>query len=324
MPEVLFLTDRPETTAVFLPDGATWSPYSIDPLSTADRQLWCLLAGAASCWRCEIAGTDAWPARRVMLIDRASASQFEALQAILRDRQELPDGLIALALEGSGFVGQRQRGWTALRGNLHLTAHYRLDLPAARIEADLMMLPTVAAADAIRQTSAGRCAPTIKWINDLMLPTGKVAGVLTATQIEGDQVINALFGIGINIEQAPMLDPSPFAPGAAALTDFDPGLRGSLPGLFAALVAALDAGVQALRKQNSSNLYAQYRALSLCIGGDVRLWPASCQDLSHTPPMAQGRVLDIRPDLSLMLEGLDEPIRNARLVLLPPDDSPVK
>lgn len=256
----------------------------------------------------------------MILIDRASASQFEALQTALRDGQEWPDGLIALALAGSGFIGQRQRSWTALRGNLHLTAHYRLDLPAARIEADLMMLPTVAAADAIRQTSADRCAPAIKWINDLILPTGKVAGVLTATQIESDQVINALFGIGINIEQAPTLDPALFASGAAALADADPAMRGSLSSLFAALVAALDAGVQTLREQGSSPLFQQYRALSLCIGRKVRLWPVSCQDLSHTPPIAQGRVLDILPDLSLMLEGLDEPVRNARLALLLPDD----
>ena len=317
---MLFLTDRPETTAIFLPNGAIWSLSHPDHLSPADRPLCLLLAGSASCWRCEIAGTDAWPARRVMLIDRASASQFETLQAVLRDRQELPDGLIALALAGSGFIGQRQRSWTALRGNLHLTAHYRLDLPAARIEADLMMLPAVAAADAIRQTSAGRCAPAIKWINDLIIPAGKIAGVLTATQIEGDQVINALFGIGINIEQAPTLDPALFASGAAALADADPAMRGSLPSLFAALVAALDAGVQTLREQGSSPLFQQYRALSLCIGRKVRLWPVSCQDLSHTPPIAQGRVLDILPDLSLMLEGLDEPVRNARLALLPPDD----
>lgn len=318
---MLFLTDRPETTAIFLPKGAIWSPSHPDHLSPADRQLWLLLAGSASCWRCEIAGTDVWPARRVMLIDRASASQFEALQAVLRDNgQELPDGLIALALEGSGFVGQRQRSWTALRGNLHLTAHYRLGLPAARVEADLMILPTVATADAIRQTSAGRCVPAIKWINDLILPMGKVAGVLTATQIEGDQIINVLFGIGINIEQAPMLDPAPFASSAAALADADPAMRGSLSGLFAALVAALDAGVQTLREQGSSSLFQQYRALSLCIGRKVRLWPASCQDLFHTPPMAQGRILDILPDLSLVLEGQSEPVRNARLALLPPDN----
>lgn len=322
---MLFLTDRPQTTAVFLPNGATWLPCPLDDLSAADRRCWLLLAGTASCWRCETDRTDQEPtARRVMIMDCAAASQFEALHAALRAGHPLPDGLITLALEGSGFIGQRQRGWTALRGNLHLVAHYRLDLRAAQVEADLMMLPAVAAVSAIRQASAGRCTPAIKWINDLLLPTGKVAGVLTATQIEGDRVSTVLFGIGINVEQAPKLNPTPFAPNAAALTDVDPELRGALPDLFVALVAALDAGVEALREQNSSNLYAQYRALSQCIGSDVRLWPVSCQDLSHTPPMAQGRVLDILPDLSLVLEGWNEPIRNARLVLFTPDDSRVK
>ncbi len=316
---MLFLTDRPDTTAAFLPNGAVWLPCLPHHLSVVDRRLWFLLAGAASCWYCPIDEAGIGPIRCVMIIDRASASQFEVLQAELRSGQELPDGLITLALEGSGFVGQRQRGWMALHGNLHLVAHYRLNLCAAQVEADLMMLPAVAAVNAIQQISAGYCVPAIKWINDLLLPAGKVAGVLTATQLEGDQVMSVLFGIGINVEQAPTIEPAPFAPDTAALADSNPRLKGALPRLFAALIAALDAGVRIVRgSPGSSNLYTQYCALSLCIGCDVRVWPASCQDLSRTPPMAEGRVLDILPDLSLVLEGRGEPVRNARLALLPP------
>ena len=310
-----WLTDQPEATAAFLPAGHAWSPGQTECFSPADRALWALLGDRADCWRCTTALSVPYPDRRVILIDHAPFSQFAALQTALRAGVTLPDGLIGLALAGAGFHGQRQRSWTALRGNLHLVAHYRLDLPAASAEAALVMLPVVVAAESIERTSGGRCAPAIKWVNDLILPSGKVAGVLTSTQIEGDRVICALFGIGVNLEAAPAMAPTPWVPRAAALADVDPGLRGKLPKLFATLAAALDEEVRTLRENGSDDLYQRYRARSACIGQEVRLWPASCDDPDRTPPRVRGRVADILPDLSLRLEGRAEPIRNARLVL---------
>lgn len=315
---MLRLTDRPETTAAFLPAGGVWSPYRTMDLSSATRSLWDLLAGHTACWHCVTATPDLDPDRLAILIDRAPSSQFDTLRAALRAGMALPDGLIGLALTGTGFHGQRQRSWTTMRGNLHFIAHYRLDLPAALVEAALVMLPAVATVESIRQTSDGRCAPLIKWVNDLILPAGKVAGVLTSTQIEGDRVIAALFGIGINLERAPVIVPAPCVPSAAALANADPGLRGKLPELYAALVWALDEEVRALREQGSGDLYPRYRAWSACIGREVGLWPASCDDPDRTPPLARGRVADILPDLSLLLEGRAEPVRNARLALSPP------
>ena len=312
------LTDRPKTTAAFLPAGGAWSPCRILDLSSTARSLWDLLGGHAGCWRCATATPDLDPDRLAILIDRAPSSQFDTLQAALRAGIALPDGLIGLALTGTGFRGQRQRSWTAMRGNLHLIAHYRLNLPAALVEAALIMLPAVAAVESIRRTSDGRCAPLIKWVNDLILPAGKVGGVLTSTQIEDSRVVAVLFGIGINLEQAPVIVPTPCVPSAAALADADPDLRGKLPELYAALASALDERVRALREQGPGDLHQRYRAWSACIGREACLWPAACDDPDRTPVLARGRVADILPDLSLLLEGRAEPARNARLALLPP------
>lgn len=312
---MLWLTDNPAITADFLPTGGVWSPRPLADLPPSERDLWNLLGGRASCWRCTTAPSAPHPDRLAILIDHAPFSQFETLQTALRAGVALPDGLVCLALTGTGFCGQRQRSWTALRGNLHLTVHYRLNLPAASVEAALIMLPAVAAVESIRRTSEGRCTPAIKWVNDLVLPDGKVAGVLTSTQIDGNRIVAALFGIGINLERAPVIDPSRFAP-TAALADADSSLRGKLPTLFAALVSTLNEEVRSLGKNDSDALYRRYRAWSACIGQEVCLWPASCDDPSHAPLLARGRVADILPDLSLLLEGYAEPVRNARLALL--------
>ncbi|MFZ1679538.1 MAG: hypothetical protein WAT70_00850 [Rhizobiaceae bacterium] len=284
-------------------------------LAPNPRTLWELLGADAPCWRYEPKSSSPDPQRCAVLIDAAPSSQFAILQTALRAGVDPPDGSIALALTGSQFHGQRQRGWTALRGNLHLVALYHLDLPAAATEAAVLMLPAVAAAESIEQLSEGRCAPAIKWVNDLIVPAGKIGGVLTATQIEGERLIRALFGIGINLEAAPPAPETTLAPRAAALTDVDPTLRGQLPELFAALVTALDRQVDALRAGAASSLYPRYRARSACIGREVILWPTACDDPARALPLAKGRVLDILPDLSLRLEGRAEPVRNARMVL---------
>ena len=313
---MLWLTDRPDTTAAFLPPGGLWSPAWAGDLPPGPRAAWGLLGAGARCWRFQDFPDTALE-RCAILIDDAPASQFEILQTALRSGIDLPDGSIALALTGSRFRGQRQRGWTAARGNLHLVAHYRLDLPAAATEAAAIMLPAVAAIESIERVSEGRCAPAIKWVNDLILPAGKVAGVLTSTQIEGERIVRALFGIGVNLERAPCLPATAFAPRAAALTEIDPTLRGKLPELFAALMAVLDFEVESLRQPGATDLYPRYRARSACIGREVALWPCACDDLERSPPLAQGRVRDLLPDLSLVLEGRTEPVRNARLALLP-------
>ncbi|HRD67065.1 MAG TPA: hypothetical protein PKY50_13045 [Candidatus Competibacter sp.] len=316
---MLWLTDHPEITMAFPPAKGAWSPCSTSELAPTERELWDLLAGRADCWRRGATPSTRYPERLAILIDHAPSSQFEVLQRALRAGTALPDGLVCLALTGTRFRGQRQRSWMALRGNLHLAVHYRLDFPAASAEAPLIMLPAVAAAESIRRTSEGRCVPAIKWVNDLVLPAGKVAGVLTATQIESGRIASALFGIGINLERAPAIDPTPFVPRAAALVDTDPNLRGKLPELFAALVSALDEGIRSLEENGSDDVYRRYRAGSACIGREARLWPASCDDPDRVPPLAWGRIADILPDLSLLLDGCAEPIRNARLALLPPD-----
>ena len=62
----------------------------------------------------------------------------------------------------------------------------------------------------------------IKWVNDVLIDGAKVSGVLAYTQQEGDNVTAATLGIGLNLKTTPRIDPSPFVPRAASLTDFCP------------------------------------------------------------------------------------------------------
>ncbi len=311
---MLCLTDNPDATASFLPRGRTWECVSVDALPDQDRVVWDVFGSGRPVWTCKVpvpVGAP-YPDRRVVVIDVASASQFDAAMAALKAGGGLPDGLICIALEGARFRGQHNRPWTALRGNLHLTAHYRIDAPASLVETGLTLLPAIASARAIREASDLRAQPRIKWINDILLGGKKVSGVLTATHVQGPMVERAVFGIGINVACAPAIEPTPFVLMPGSLADY--GI--SLSRILEALIGELDAAVATLRTTGSAALYKEYRDMADFIGRTVCIWPEHCEDWRTAKPLLQGQVRDLLPDLSLDIEGNKFPVRKGRMAYL--------
>lgn len=292
------LTDCPDTASMFAP-AVQWRATTLSALSRQEQMAWGTLGTGPALWSAK-AGDEP---RLVVIIDDAPASQFTALRAA----EALPSGLISLALTGRGFRGQRERSWQALRGNLHLCAYYRLELPAAVVQAELTMLPVIAAVRGIETLSQGRLKPGIKWVNDLLLMGRKVAGVLTSTQIQGEHVVGALFGIGINLAQAPALLEQP----AACLAEHDPALAGLLPQLAWAVVNELEAGLELLGTGKGHTIYHRYLERAVFLGRYVSLWPES----EAPEPLARGRVVRLNPDLSLVLAGYEQPFRSGRMRL---------
>jgi BirA family biotin operon repressor/biotin-[acetyl-CoA-carboxylase] ligase len=300
------LTDCPDTASMFAP-AVQWRATTLSALPRQEQMVWRALGTGPALWSAE-AGEGP---RLVVIIDDAPASQFAALQLLINvnvnGAEALPSGLISLALTGRGFRGQRERSWQALRGNLHLCAYYRLDLPAAEVQAGLNMLPVVAAARGIEALSQGGLKPAIKWVNDLLLMGRKVAGVLCSAQIQGERVVGALFGIGINLAQAPALLEQP----AACLAEHDAALADLLPQLAWAVVNELEAGLELLGTGNAEALYRHYLERAVFLGRYVTLWP----DSEAPEPLARGRVVRLNPDLSLVLAGYEQPFRSGRMRL---------
>ena len=310
------LTDTPEAHAAFPPPAPPWRPLDPDSLTSSERTLWHRLAGTRPLWVRECLPTlhRRHPERLLVLIDEAPTSQFGAITELLRSAWALPGGLICHALRGHGFRGQRERTWVALPGNLHLTAHYTLDLPASRIGPGLTVIPAVAAVAAIRRLSQGRLEPRLKWVNDLLLNGCKVAGVLTTTHLEGETITRVVFGAGINLERAPDLPPTPFVPRTGSLVAGDPELSGSLPRLLGLLIEELDAGVDELVAHGPQELLTRYRESADFLGRQVCIWPEQGTAAPTDSAPVRGRVVELLPDLSLRLEGVAEPVSRGRLV----------
>ncbi len=303
-----WLTDRPETAGrIAGEDICEWKPVAREEAGGA----FALFAHGREAWR--VGEGDG--GNLAIIIDDAGESQFDVMLRADREDVELPERLICLALTGSGFRGQRQRPWSALRGNLHLTARYRVDMPAALVRPALTMIPAVAAAEAIEIVSHGRLAPSIKWVNDVLVRGAKVSGVLTAASQSGERIDRVIFGIGMNIDAAPAIEPTPFVPEAGCLSAFDESLRGGLPDVFREITARLDALLDLVQDGDIDEVFARYRSRAGFVGQEVIIWPEGTEDTRTAKPLHRGRVLALNPDLSLRLENHPEPIRQGRMAL---------
>lgn len=300
-------TDHPENSACFITPFSHWEPIE----TGTDKVLRIFFGNKQPLWTCEErceTGMD-HEDKLLLIVDHAPESQFDLMIEALNRGESLPDGLTCLALAGDRHRGQRQRPWTALRGNLHLTAHYRLGCPVRDIEAAVSMVPAVATALAIEGVTPPHCRPGIKWVNDVLLGEEKVSGGLTATHIQGDWIESVVFGIGVNVAVAPKLKKSPLK--ATSLAPFGVDL-GTLSFL---LMQHLDRQVQKLIQLDTAAIFSAYRNYADFIGRAVKIWPESAETCAGDPaqPLHGGVVEELLPDLSLRLDTLAEPVRRGRM-----------
>lgn len=114
-------------------------------------------------------------------------------------RSGAPEGLVAVADEQTAGRGRLGRRWHAPSGSSLLCS---LLLRPVTLPADRRHLTTVAVAVAAAEAceEVAGFAPELKWPNDLLVGTRKLAGVLA--EAEGDAVV---VGIGVNLNWPPDL-----------------------------------------------------------------------------------------------------------------------
>ncbi len=99
-------------------------------------------------------------------------------------------------LQGRGRLG---RSWESAEGGLWFTLILMEALPLKRVFL-LTYLSALATALAIKDTF--NLLATVKWPNDVLIEGKKVAGILLEIKAEVDQLLYALIGIGINVNNA--------------------------------------------------------------------------------------------------------------------------
>jgi BirA family biotin operon repressor/biotin-[acetyl-CoA-carboxylase] ligase len=124
-----------------------------------------------------------------------------------RASEGAPEGLLVIADEQTAGRGRLGRTWWAPAGSALLTSLlFRPVLPPDQAQ-QLTMLCALAAADAVRDTTA--LAVDLKWPNDLLIQGCKLAGILTESVFKADHLDFVVVGLGLNVNtdfvQAPPL-----------------------------------------------------------------------------------------------------------------------
>jgi len=320
---MLVLTDIPEGVGRLLPEGE-WARRGREDLSDQDRKLWKALVPAGDPWSRYLSvlppdspwaqANSFWS--RLVLISEAPASQFDALNSLFRQGDAPPGPVATIALTGRKFHGHRGRPWEVTEGNLHMSVALMPHLPVASLGMAFNMLPAVAVVDAIRRTTGGAARVGIKWVNDILERGRKIGGVLATTQTRGEMVESAVLGIGLNISSCPDVEPTVFVPEAGCLNEA-PGVgRISLRDMLPAVLATIAERYRNVRAAGPGSLLEEYRRGSLIIGRQVRIWTeeaASGPEEAWPAPLAAGVVRTISADLSLLIEGRNDPVTKGRL-----------
>ncbi len=249
------------------------------------------------------------------LIGDSSDSQYDLLRQFNFTDPDSSRRIACLALTGKGFHGQLQRPWCVSTGNLHLSVTVPLDLPAGKEALAWTMLPAVAVMRALRILGVDQGSDCgIKWVNDILWHSRKMAGVISSLVVEGGRIQRGFLGIGLNVTEAPLVSPAPEQLQATALHDHMPAERAPLGKVGQLILKTLGTLIKDFESGKTTKLGDEYRSNSLVIGRQVRVRKDSPDGLGQ--PIAEGKVLAISPDLGLIIEGEKDPILNGRLYFL--------
>ncbi|MDP9244603.1 MAG: biotin--[acetyl-CoA-carboxylase] ligase [Chloroflexota bacterium] len=176
------------------------------------------------------------------------------------------DGIVVVADQQTAGRGRRGRSWQSPLGvNLMLSAGVRIGgLPA---EAAWQL--GAATALAVRTACAPYASLQVKWPNDLVTREGaKVAGLLLETALADDRLVQAIVGIGINVNWRRGEMPEEIAAHATSLRELGV-VEVDRMTLLSRLLDELDAEVLALERGESP--LARLRTASWLDGRPVRV-----------------------------------------------------
>jgi len=305
-------TDNPHFVAQYFSTNLSWQLVSPANLETTIQPLATRLFSRKRIYQSFANADDLW--QHVFFVEHAEDSQFDVLVDLSQQNVKLPAGILCLAGSGRKFHGFRNRPWVSLPGNIHLSALLAPKQKIDHFDVGFVMLAAVSVVQTLDTIRGLTNRAMVKWVNDILIGNAKVCGVLAQTQTQGDLVMAAILGIGLNVESRPRVEPTPFVPEVAALRDFvaDPKPCNQSV-IFHQLMQSLAQSYRLLVAGGYAELLAFYRRRSMVIGRTVRV--LSDSPAGEAEEIARGKVKTIGENLELIFEGSNA-VSRGRLVIL--------
>ncbi len=93
--------------------------------------------------------------------------------------------------------GRRSNDWWSPDGNLHMSILLRPEVSPRQ----LLRLPVIASLAFLSAMGESGSSLTVKWPNDILLDGRKMAGILAESRSEGEKVLWAVVGFGVNMKR---------------------------------------------------------------------------------------------------------------------------
>jgi BirA family transcriptional regulator, biotin operon repressor / biotin---[acetyl-CoA-carboxylase] ligase len=132
--------------------------------------------------------------KRIIVLNTVTSTMDEAFRLGM---DNCPEGTVVCAEAQSKGRGRLGRIWTSPKAKgLYFSFVLRPSLPLSQLP-QLTLMSAVAVSEAIENIS--ELKPSIKWPNDILLGSHKLAGILTELRAESDRVNFVVVGIGLNV-----------------------------------------------------------------------------------------------------------------------------
>jgi len=197
--------------------------------------------------------------RRVIYYPRlASTMEVAKRQA----RLGAAEGTVVIAGEQTAGKGRIGRVWLSPEGSLALSI---ILYPRLVYLPSLIMLASLAVVHSIEAATGLKAQ--IKWPNDVLVNGRKVCGILIESDVQGDTVVYAIIGIGVNVNLR-LSDVPEISSFATSLSD-ELGRDVSLLSLIRRLLAEVEGLYLALLAGGS--IYEEWRDSLVTLGRKVRV-----------------------------------------------------
>jgi BirA family transcriptional regulator, biotin operon repressor / biotin---[acetyl-CoA-carboxylase] ligase len=170
-----------------------------------------------------------------------------------------PEGGLVLAEEQVGGRGRRERVWLSReRLGIYASLILRPGVEASRAPL-FTFLAAVAAAQSLRELHG--VDARIKWPNDVVAGSRKIAGILGESRSPEPRIREMVLGIGVNVNQRSEDFPVPLQARATSVL-IETGARADRAPLLASILEGLERRYGRLLQQGSEGLLAEWQALA--------------------------------------------------------------
>jgi len=232
--------------------------------------------------------TTRWLGKTIHCYDAVESTNLLAIEMA---QKGAPEGTVVLADQQLSGRGRGNRSWHSPAG---VGVYCSIVLRPKMAPAKGQLITLMAGVSIVKAISLRTgLSPRVKWPNDILINDRKVAGILLESRVSGAQIVYAVLGFGINVNNDSADLPEDIRVKASSLLIElkKPVDRGTL---VMEIFAELERIYERFQRDDFPLILEQWRHYSSTLGQRVRIW--------QKDEATEGIAVDLTEDGGLLLK----------------------